>query len=122
MPPATISAELEDAGQHREMARHDRGARELQEHEARRVVHEALALEDGHDLPRQAHAPRDGRGRDGVRRRDDGPEDESRRPRHARARARRPTAATASVVAMTRPTARSVIETMFVRKSRHDVK
>ena len=32
------------------------------------------------------------------------------------------TAATASVVAMTRPTARSVIETMFARKSRHDVK
>ena len=71
-------------GSDREVARHDRGARELQEDEARRVVHEALALENRHDLPREAHALGDGRRGDGVRRRDDGAEDEGRGPRHAR--------------------------------------
>ena len=76
--------ELENAGRDRERARHDGGRRELQEHEARRVVHEALPFEDGHDLSRKMQPLRDRGGGDGVRRRDDRAEHEGDGPRDSR--------------------------------------
>jgi len=51
---------------------------------ARRVVHQALALEDRHDAPRHADALEDRRRRDGVGRRDDRAESEGARPAQRR--------------------------------------
>ena len=52
----------------------DRPERGAEGDQRGRVVEQALALEDGDDPARHADAPRDGGGRDGVRRRDDGAE------------------------------------------------
>ena len=72
----------EPTGVHgRERAGHDRRDGNAVQHETRAVVHEALALDDQHELARDTEAAGDrGRG-DRVGRRDDGAEDEGRRPR-----------------------------------------
>ena len=68
----------------RKRARHHCRHRELVDHQARGVVDQTLAFENGHHAARYVQARQNGGGRHRVRRRDDGPEHECRRPRHIR--------------------------------------
>ena len=66
------------------MPTRDGGDRKLVRHQTRGVVHEALALEDGHDSSRNLQPADDRRGRDRIGRRDDGAQHERNRPAHLR--------------------------------------
>jgi hypothetical protein len=72
--------EREHRGAGRERAGHGRRDGHPECGEPGGVVEQALALEDGHDLPRDAQAPGDGDGGDRIGRRDDGAQHERRAP------------------------------------------
>ena len=92
-----------------ERARDDRGDRDPVEDETRPVVDEALALDDRHELARDAEATCDrGRG-ERVGGRDDRAEHERARPTGARRSSACATTATPTVVTTTSPTASSPI-------------
>ena len=122
MPPTTSSAEAPDRVPEREAAGRDRRDGERVGDERRRVVDQALALDQRHEPPRQAEPRADGRGRDGIGRRDDRADHEAHRPREAADRrvADRRDGEHGHEHEARRPAARSA--RAFVRRSRSEVK
>ena len=80
-PAGDRAEELEHRARGRDALPHGRRDRDLVGDQGRRVVDQALALEDVDDSPRRADALKDRCGRDRVRGRDDRPERERDRPR-----------------------------------------
>ena len=118
--PTTTNDTLASSG--RERAGDDRRDGDAVGDQRRRVVDQALALEDRDDPARDAEPAQDRGRRHGVGRRDDGAQGERRRPLQRRARGARRRAPTTSVVNSTSPMASRTMGRALALKSRIGVK